>query len=210
VSEQKFKYVTRMCSGQNLIDTWADYLPQELPADEMMRRARVVLRAWWPLRDGEPTPLIEAPREIPDNVTIAGNGKTVRWDISQERASLASEREAANSLIDASASKFAVGVARATFVPFRDVRLESGYAPQSNRCHQNVTLWIAENPTFKAVRGWLSHGDLLFDKHTVVRDSDGGLFDITPLAHPTKFFEDTTGVWDELPAQVNLAMPTLI
>lgn len=61
------------------------------------------------------------------------------------------------------------------------------WEPQANHCHDNVTFWCNSKPEFQAVRGWL-YMDMsgqfeyeVFLAHSVVRDSDGQLWDITPM-----------------------------
>ena len=61
------------------------------------------------------------------------------------------------------------------------------WKPQPNRCHENVTIWCQNNPDFRAVRGWLymdMTGQLDFEvflAHSVIQDSGGKFWDITPL-----------------------------
>lgn len=70
-------------------------------------------------------------------------------------------------------------------VPFRDC---SGpdFAPVEQACHSNVDEWCLSHPTHRAVRGWLLHESWLpqgfcrFAAHSVVRDEQGLLFDLTP------------------------------
>ena len=61
------------------------------------------------------------------------------------------------------------------------------WAPRANQCHENVTVWCTNDQAFQIVRGWL-YLDLagrlpyeIFLAHSVVRDKDGALWDITPL-----------------------------
>ena len=70
-------------------------------------------------------------------------------------------------------------------VPFRRVSPE-GWRPKVAECHQNVDAWVKANPGTAAVRGWVTYasfGDLGvgLTAHSVVQDTDGRLFDITPL-----------------------------
>jgi hypothetical protein len=61
------------------------------------------------------------------------------------------------------------------------------WEPLPNQCHGNVTTWCANNAEFQIVRGWLYvdfSGQLpyeVFLPHSVVRDKDGALWDITPI-----------------------------
>lgn len=59
------------------------------------------------------------------------------------------------------------------------------WKPQPNMCHHNVTLFCEHNSAYTPVRGWLYFElpGLRFAKflaHSVVRASDGTLYDITP------------------------------
>lgn len=71
-------------------------------------------------------------------------------------------------------------------VPFMQVTVGGCLAKPKN-CHENVNLWVEENPTYSCVRGWLclDGGPLspfvLFLAHSVVADSNGALFEVTPL-----------------------------
>jgi hypothetical protein len=75
--------------------------------------------------------------------------------------------------------------ARAEHVPFRLVSLPDG-SPKKANCNANVDSWVATIPVPPPVRGWLFHADFQIMKwltaHSVVRDVDGQLFDITPIA----------------------------
>jgi hypothetical protein len=61
------------------------------------------------------------------------------------------------------------------------------WEPLLNQCHENVTTWCANNTEFQIVRGWLYldfSGQFpyeIFLAHSVVRDKDGALWDITPM-----------------------------
>jgi hypothetical protein len=70
--------------------------------------------------------------------------------------------------------------ATATPVPPRQVHFRNGETPRCRNCHSNVDTWVAENPKCKPVRGWLVISDGLLNAHSVVADTDGVLFDITP------------------------------
>jgi hypothetical protein len=70
-------------------------------------------------------------------------------------------------------------------VPFRPVTLD-GWKPDVACCHRNVNRWVAAYPGTAAVRGWILHQS--FDElghgltaHSIVRDVDGTLYDITPV-----------------------------
>ena len=73
----------------------------------------------------------------------------------------------------------------AVMLDFAAVTME-GWAPQQNRCHENVTIWCINNEGYEIVRGWLyfDFGGALpivrFVAHSAVRASDGKLYDITP------------------------------
>lgn len=59
------------------------------------------------------------------------------------------------------------------------------WSPEENQCHQNVTIWCAQNSQFTPVRGWLyfemeGSDCALFLAHSVVREPSGVLADITP------------------------------
>jgi len=60
------------------------------------------------------------------------------------------------------------------------------WEPAENDCHANVTTWCANAQGFEIVRGWL-YFDMadtlpfvLFNAHSVVRNPEGQLWDITP------------------------------
>ena len=53
----------------------------------------------------------------------------------------------------------------------------------SHRCHQTVDAFAASHPGFHAVRGWLvtpAPGVHMFHAHSVIRQPDGNLIDVTP------------------------------
>jgi hypothetical protein len=69
------------------------------------------------------------------------------------------------------------------------------WMPASNRCHQNAAAWVERFPSWQVVPGWLlvTEHDVMgtmFDAHSVVRDTDGHLWDVTQndvhrfLVHP--------------------------
>ena len=75
-------------------------------------------------------------------------------------------------------------LAEAEAVPFQRVSLP-GWRPAVAHCHKNVDRWVASNPGSTAVRGWATCADfgdaIALTAHSVVRDVNGILFDITPL-----------------------------
>lgn len=97
--------------------------------------------------------------------------------------------------------------AAAVVVPFVEVSLD-GWTPVVAACHANVDRWVADNPGCQATRGWISYmsfgpaGEQL-TAHSVVRNPDGTLIDITPVypgalrggafvehqGDPTEFFD---------------------
>lgn len=73
----------------------------------------------------------------------------------------------------------------AVIVPFREVSLD-GWAPKIADCHNNVDRWVATNPRCEAVRGWITYISfgpvgVQLTAHSIVRDQNGDLFDITPV-----------------------------
>lgn len=76
-------------------------------------------------------------------------------------------------------------VGEARVVEKLDVRV-GDWKPQRNMCHHNVTYFCEHNPDWVPVRGWL-YFDLQgldiskFVSHSIVRDSAGAYWDITPL-----------------------------
>jgi hypothetical protein len=68
-------------------------------------------------------------------------------------------------------------------VPRKAVRYVDGSEPQRSCCHDNVDRWIAEHSACSPVRGWLISARmgtmLMLDAHSVVREADGALVDIT-------------------------------
>lgn len=67
---------------------------------------------------------------------------------------------------------------------FQEVSLPN-WRPQVADCHANVDKWVEANPGTVAVRGWVTYADfglsIGLTAHSVVREPDGQLFDITPL-----------------------------
>ncbi len=101
--------------------------------------------------------------------------------------------------------KLREAINHASVVPYRDIRFQNGTAPAQNKCHENVDTWIRQNPQDRAVNGWLVSG-LIIDRHAVVEDPDGQLFDITPLEYRVGFVRHpgTDKQFWNLPAQINL------
>ena len=66
----------------------------------------------------------------------------------------------------------------------REVTFADGSAPLANACHANAERWVAENPDFEVVRGWLIESDdghfIRLAAHALVRNSQT-LIEITPL-----------------------------
>ncbi|GCA52816.1 hypothetical protein KGO5_05282 [Sinorhizobium sp. KGO-5] len=63
------------------------------------------------------------------------------------------------------------------------------WKPKVAECHENVDHWVKHHPGCTAVRGWLAYAsygsdDFGYTAHSVVRGSDGNLFDITPTIDP--------------------------
>lgn len=60
-----------------------------------------------------------------------------------------------------------------------------GTAPGRNECHWNAERFAKENPGHSVVRGWLVdtfNGESgLFVAHSILADTGGGFFDITPM-----------------------------
>jgi hypothetical protein len=105
----------------------------------------------------------------------------------------------------------------ATVVPFVAVSPD-GWQPKIAGCHPNVDRFVDENPGHTAVRGWVTLGtdggtQILLTHHSVVRRSDGRLFDLTPLEdesiRPTMRFVPHVGSEDFFHLK-NLFQPFLI
>lgn len=68
------------------------------------------------------------------------------------------------------------------------------WRPTENECHFNARYLTLLDPTYKPVHGWLyiegldALGFVRFASHSVVEDSDGILFDITPCNSDTTKF----------------------
>jgi hypothetical protein len=63
-----------------------------------------------------------------------------------------------------------------------------GWKPKVGGCHDNVDHWVKYHAGHTAVRGWIvyySGGNdfVVYTAHSVVRDQNGELFDITPLCN---------------------------
>jgi hypothetical protein len=67
----------------------------------------------------------------------------------------------------------------------RHLAFADGALPQPNQCHDNAQRLAQEHPHLHVVRGWLivsaSEYGLLALAHSILRDIDGTLFDITPM-----------------------------
>ncbi|HEV2398579.1 MAG TPA: hypothetical protein VGS27_16665 [Candidatus Sulfotelmatobacter sp.] len=76
-------------------------------------------------------------------------------------------------------------LAHASQVAFREVSFADGSLPVESACHQNADKWVKENPGTVVVRGWVTYADfgasIGLTAHSVIRDRDGELADITPL-----------------------------
>lgn len=69
-------------------------------------------------------------------------------------------------------------------VPFKKVLID-GAETTPNHCHDNVTHYIEDNPSFRRKNGWLvldcskEDGFIMFYAHAIVEDEHGNLCDIT-------------------------------
>ena len=82
-------------------------------------------------------------------------------------------------------TQICTGLRVALPVPFISVKTED-WQPQVGHCHENVDQWVRVSPGHTAVRGWVTvytdgANKTFLTPHSVVRDEDGRLFDITPL-----------------------------
>lgn len=111
-------------------------------------------------------------------------------------------------------------------VPFIDASFAS-WKPKVAECHENVDHWVRHHPGYTAVRGWLAYAsygsnDFGYTAHSVVRDPDGKLFDITPTIDPDcwrgrfiihvgdeQTFFGMKGLNNEIRCQGNCPAPTL-
>lgn len=73
----------------------------------------------------------------------------------------------------------------ATVVNRKTVQI-GDWIPEKRHCHDNVTIWIQNNPQHKPIQGFLCFtfdgmlGFVQFQPHTVVEIEDATLIDITP------------------------------
>ena len=72
----------------------------------------------------------------------------------------------------------------AVVVPFV-ARSLGEWRPDEGECHRNCDWWALHNPGCEAVRGWLlfgfgMFGFIRFNPHSVIKEEDGTLIDITP------------------------------
>jgi hypothetical protein len=71
-------------------------------------------------------------------------------------------------------------------IPFKQVSI-GDWRPQMAQCHQNVDTWVKANTGAVAVRGWVTLGGdgytMRLTAHSVVKEPNGGLVDITPLGN---------------------------
>lgn len=82
-------------------------------------------------------------------------------------------------------TQICIGLQSAVQVPYVSVA-EGDWQPQIANCHDNVDRWVRQKPGIVAVRGWVTVGtdgysQTFLTHHSVVRDEDGDLLDITPL-----------------------------
>jgi hypothetical protein len=77
----------------------------------------------------------------------------------------------------------------ATAPIYKRVSLQA-WIPLPSQCHENVDRWVEANPGQLSVRGWVFYmpyafatgeSGQVFTAHSVVKDRDGLLYDITPL-----------------------------
>jgi hypothetical protein len=83
------------------------------------------------------------------------------------------------------------------------VQYANGAVPEHSRCHQNADRWIAENPSYGVVRGYVREG-CFFIAHSVVRAPSGALIDLTS-SKSLRFLEhaEDSAFWEWL--RVNAA-----
>lgn len=86
-------------------------------------------------------------------------------------------------------------VTDAVYLKFLDVTI-NGSKPKPKECHNNVNKFIEQNISFSPVYGWLvidapTTSQCLFLAHSVIKDTDGKLFEITPIqsCEPRPFIE---------------------
>ena len=75
----------------------------------------------------------------------------------------------------------------AVTVPYIEVSI-GDWKPEESDCHNNAKRWVEANPLWEVVTGWISFMwfgpcGVQLTAHSVVRDPDGSLFDITPVAN---------------------------
>lgn len=76
----------------------------------------------------------------------------------------------------------------ACLVPIKRDAGFDGWKPKVGGCHDNVDHWVKHHEGHTAVRGWMACSTcgpdyIVYTAHSVVRDRDGSLFDITPREH---------------------------
>jgi hypothetical protein len=81
----------------------------------------------------------------------------------------------------------------AVHLPKKLVTVNAGL-PKIKQCHDNVEFYVAENQTAKCVRGWIvvaSNMGTLLLAHSVIEESDGVRYEITPIesCEPRPFLE---------------------
>ena len=86
-------------------------------------------------------------------------------------------------------------LSRAIIPPFKSVTIY-GKTPKVRECHINAQNFVAENPDYSIVYGWLCRDasnpyQFLFLAHSLVKDRDGNLLEITPMQtfEPIPFLE---------------------
>jgi hypothetical protein len=87
-------------------------------------------------------------------------------------------------------------LAEAKQVPFRKVSPKE-WVPKEGDCHGNVDRWVADNRDWTAVRGWVNtprYMTLALTHHSIVKDVEGRLFDITPFADE-RYRPTTRFIW---------------
>jgi hypothetical protein len=105
-------------------------------------------------------------------------------------------------------------LAKAAHITFRKVSFADGSRPLPSACHQNAEKWVTENPGATVVRGWVTYADfgvsIGLTAHSVIRDYDGQLFDITPLENeryrPGMRFVPHFGIEEEFTAMKRLGI----
>ena len=82
------------------------------------------------------------------------------------------------------------------------------WQPIVNKCHQNVTDLCDKDNRYTPVRGWLCFDlapleQIKFIAHSVVRDEDGTLYDITPVCVPRQYPFIVAEETEEIYARLN-------